>query len=132
MPADSCQHNFLSFRLRIEPEHFFAFGFQQELNGILEVGQTFLLGFAMSVRAGNLQASGPKTAFFRLAMVDDSREVFHAYILAGAPHSSPLFSHRRYDNRTLAAAHIAFQMDDLLPDSERWLPFGNGNGEGRA
>ena len=32
----SCQHQFRRFRLGIEPENFFAFGFQQELNGFLE------------------------------------------------------------------------------------------------
>ena len=36
-----------------DPENFFALGIQQELNGRLEVAQTFLLGIALSVRAGN-------------------------------------------------------------------------------
>src|ERR1035441_6609801 len=56
--------------------------FIQELNGFLEVAQTFLLGYALPIRAGNFQTCRPKTAFVRLAAMNDGREFFHAHILA--------------------------------------------------
>ena len=77
-PDVSCQHQFRRFRLGIEPENFFAFGFQQEFNGFLEVGQTFFLGLSLAIRAGNFQAGRPKTAFVRLALMNDGREYLHA------------------------------------------------------
>jgi len=78
MPGVSCQHQFRCFRLRIEPEDFFTFGFQQELNGFLEVVQTLFLRLSLAIRAGNLQTRRPKTAFVRLAMMNDGCECFHA------------------------------------------------------
>ena len=68
MPA-SYQDQFHCLRLGIESEGFLALGFQQELNGLLEIGQTFLLGFALAVGAGNFQACRPETALLRFAPV---------------------------------------------------------------
>ena len=82
MPGVSCQHQFRRFRLGIEPESFLTPGVQQQLNGFLEVAKTFFLRLALSIRAGNFQTSRPKTAFVRLAVMNDGREFSHAPILA--------------------------------------------------
>jgi hypothetical protein len=55
---------------------------QQELNGCLEVAETFLLGFALAIRTGNFQTGRPKTAFVRLAVMHVGRGFFQAHILA--------------------------------------------------
>jgi hypothetical protein len=39
------------------------------LNGVLKIGQTCRLGFALSVRAGNFQAGRPKGVFHNLVFV---------------------------------------------------------------
>jgi hypothetical protein len=52
------------------------------LNGFLEVGETFFLGLTLAVRAGNFQTRRPKTAFVRLATMNDSCECFHTFFLA--------------------------------------------------
>jgi hypothetical protein len=64
--------------LGIEPENFFAFSVQQQLNGFLEVGKTFFLGLALTIRAGNFQARRPKAAFSRFAPVNNGCKLFHA------------------------------------------------------
>jgi hypothetical protein len=81
-PGDSCQQQFRRFRLGIEPENFFTFGFQQELNGPGEIAKTFFPGFALSIRTGNFETGRPKTAFARLAVMKDGREFFHAYLFS--------------------------------------------------
>ena len=58
--AASCQQQFGRLRPRIESEDLLALGFQEQLDGVLEVGQTFLAGFALSVRTGNFEARRPK------------------------------------------------------------------------
>lgn len=54
MPVISCHHQLLSFGMGIQPEHLFALGFQQKLNGFLKIGQTFLAGLALTIGTGNL------------------------------------------------------------------------------
>jgi hypothetical protein len=52
------------------------------LDGLLEVGETFLFRFALAVRAGNFQTSRPKTPFTGFAPVNNGCELSHGDILA--------------------------------------------------
>ena len=80
MPGISCKQQFRRFCTGVKPEGFFTLSIQQELNGVLEVGQTFLPGFVLSIRAGNFEARGPKTTLPRLTLVYDGCELLHASI----------------------------------------------------
>ena len=46
-------------------------GCEHQLNGVAEVGQTFLFGLTLSVRAGHFQAGRPKAALVRFAAMHD-------------------------------------------------------------
>jgi len=60
-------------------------GIQQELNRLCKVAQTFILGFALSIGAGDFQAGRPKTAFVRLALMNDRSELFHTVAIIVRP-----------------------------------------------
>jgi hypothetical protein len=66
--------------LGVKPEGFLKSGLQQELDGLSKVAQTFILGFALSVGPRHFKTCRPKTAFVRLALMNDGRELFHAPI----------------------------------------------------
>ena len=53
----------------IQSKYLFPFCLKQKLNGFLEIGQTFLPILALAIGTGNLQASRPKAAFVRLALM---------------------------------------------------------------
>ena len=80
MPAVSRQQQLRRLRLGIEPEGLFPPGVQQELNRLLEVAQTLLLGLALTIRAGNFQARRPKTALVWFAPVNNGCELFRVPI----------------------------------------------------
>jgi hypothetical protein len=81
MPGVSCEQKFRRLRLRVEPEGFLASSVQEELNGLSKIGETFILGFPLSIGPGHFQTSRPKTALVRLALMNDRRELFHAHIV---------------------------------------------------
>jgi hypothetical protein len=50
------------------------------LNGVLKVDQTFLLGFSLTVCAGNFQAGRPKPALIRFAAMQDGSHLSNVLI----------------------------------------------------
>jgi hypothetical protein len=88
MPGASCQQQFRRFRAGIKPERFLALGFKQELDSVLKVGQTFFLGFTLTICARHFQAGCPKPAFLRFAAMQDGRQLFHGPILALPAHGA--------------------------------------------
>lgn len=59
-------------------EGVFSIHLQNQLHGIREVSEAFVLSFALAVGSGDFEAGGPKAAFVRLATVEDRGVVFHS------------------------------------------------------
>jgi hypothetical protein len=68
------------------------FASKQELNSLFNVLQAFIFGLAWSIGPWHFQASRPKTAFVRLALMNDRRELFHVHNLTSFPSAfKPIF-----------------------------------------
>jgi len=78
-PGALCQLNNRRFRFGIEPKRLIPLGLQQEHNSFLQIQQTFLFGFPLSVRPGDFQARRPISAFPRFALMDNSRKCLHVW-----------------------------------------------------
>jgi hypothetical protein len=82
MPDASCHEQFGSLCMRIETKNLLTFGIQKKTYGLSEISQAFLLGFALPIRTGTLEAGSPIPSLVGFSLMQDRRQLLHGRTVA--------------------------------------------------